>query len=85
MRTTNGSVSAIKLLVNQSPVVYNTLRGPFYEKKVDINEFHEMLGHCGSDRFKKTAKIHDLNLNGEFKNCDSVQSLKVGIKSLKRL
>jgi hypothetical protein len=39
MRTTNGSVSGVKLLVNESPVVYNTLSGPFYGKKVDINKF----------------------------------------------
>jgi hypothetical protein len=67
MRTTNCSVLGIKLLVNKSPVVYNTLSGPFYGKKVDVNEFHQMLGHCGSDILEKTAKIHKLKLNSEFK------------------
>jgi hypothetical protein len=44
MRTTNGSVSGVTLLVNESPVVYNTISGIFYGKKVDINEFHKILG-----------------------------------------
>jgi hypothetical protein len=67
MRTTNGSVSAIKLIMNESPVVYDTLSSPFYGNKVDTNEFHKILGHCGSDTLENTAKINNSNLNGEFK------------------
>jgi hypothetical protein len=70
MRTTNGSVSGIKLLVNEPPVFYNTLIDTFYGKKVYINEFHKILGHFGSDRLGKNAKIHNLKLNGEFKTCE---------------
>jgi hypothetical protein len=36
-------------------------------KKVDINHFNKMLGHCGSDRLEKIAMIHILKLNGKFK------------------
>jgi hypothetical protein len=39
-------------------------------KEVDINEFHKILGHCGSDILEKTAKIHDFKVNGEFKTCE---------------
>jgi hypothetical protein len=70
MRITNGSLSGVKLLVNESPVVYSTLSGTFYGKKVAINEFHKMLGHCGSDRWEKNAKIHNSKLNDEFKTCE---------------
>jgi hypothetical protein len=45
MRTTNGSVSEIKLLVNESAVVYNTLSDTFYGNIVDISQFHKILGH----------------------------------------
>jgi hypothetical protein len=70
MKTANDFVSWIKFLVNESHVVCNTRSGPFYGEKVDINEFHKILGHCGSDRFEKTTRIHDLKLNGEFKTCE---------------
>jgi hypothetical protein len=67
MTTKNDSVSKIKVLMNESHVVHNTISSPFYGKKVEINEFHKMLGHHGSDRFENTAKIHDLKMKGEFK------------------
>jgi hypothetical protein len=44
MRTTNGSVSAVKMLVSESSVVYKTLSNPSYGKEIDINEFQKMLG-----------------------------------------
>jgi hypothetical protein len=47
-------VSGIKLLVNEPPVFYNTLSDPFYVKIVDVNEFHKMLGQCGSDILGKS-------------------------------
>jgi hypothetical protein len=63
-RRTNDSVSGIVLLVNESSVVNQTNSGNFYGKKVHMNEFHKILGHCRSDRLEKTAKIHNLKLNG---------------------
>jgi hypothetical protein len=35
-----------------------------------MNDFHSILGHCGSERLEKTDKIHNLKLHGEFKNCE---------------
>jgi hypothetical protein len=35
-----------------------------------VNKFHEMIGHCGVDRLKKTANIHRLKLKGQFKVCE---------------
>jgi hypothetical protein len=29
-----------------------------------------MMGHCGTDRLKKTATIHSLKLKGELKFCE---------------
>jgi hypothetical protein len=58
------------LLLNESPLVFSTLRDLFYGKKVDIIEFHKMLGHCSSDRLEKTAKIHD------FKTCEQFATAK---------
>jgi hypothetical protein len=84
MTTTNGSVSGIKLLVNDSPIVYNTISGPLYGKKVDISEFHNMLGHCGSNRLKNNAKIHEFKLNGEFKTCEQCDIAKCRQKNINK-
>jgi hypothetical protein len=84
IRTTNSYVSGIKLLVNEYPVVYNNLSGPFYGKKGDINELHKMLGHCDSDRLEKTTKIHDLKLNGEFKTFEQCAIAKSSQKNVNK-
>jgi hypothetical protein len=39
-------------------------------KEIHVNKFHEMIGHCGVDRLKKTVNIHGLKLKGEFKVCE---------------
>jgi hypothetical protein len=49
LRTANGSVSGIKLSVDESPVAYNTISNFRHGKSINTNDFHKMLGHCGSD------------------------------------
>jgi hypothetical protein len=39
-------------------------------KEIDVNKFHEMIGHCGVDRLKKNTNIHGLKLKGDFKVCE---------------
>jgi hypothetical protein len=39
-------------------------------KSIDVNKFHEMIGHCGFNCFKTTATIHGLRLKGELKVCE---------------
>jgi hypothetical protein len=43
-----------------------------------------MLGHCGSDRMEKTAKIHDLKLNSENKTCEYCSIAKASHKNFKK-
>jgi hypothetical protein len=66
IRTINGSVSRIKLAIIKSPVAFNALTPRTSGKSININNFHKMLGHCGSDRLTKTAKIHNFKVSGEF-------------------
>jgi hypothetical protein len=49
LSTTNDSVSWVKLLVSE-PLLSITPQVVLFMEKVDINEFHKMLGHCISDR-----------------------------------
>ena len=43
-----------------------------------------MLGHCGSDRLEKTAKIHDFKLHGEFKTCEECTIAKARQKNVNK-
>jgi hypothetical protein len=39
-------------------------------KEIDVNKFHEMIGHFGVDLLKKTTNIQGLKLKREFKVCE---------------
>ena len=41
-----------------------------------------MLGHCGSDKLKKTANIHGFKLIGEFKTCEECAISKARQKNV---
>jgi hypothetical protein len=84
MSTTYGSVSGIKSFVNALPVVHNTLNSTFYGKKVDLSEFHKILGHCDSDRLEKTTETHNLKLNGEYKTCEQCTIVTTRQKNVKK-
>jgi hypothetical protein len=43
-----------------------------------------MLGHFNLDRLEKTAKIHDLKLNGEFKTCEDFAIAKARQKNINK-
>jgi hypothetical protein len=36
-------------------------------KEIDVNKFHDMIGQCGVNRWKKTADVQSLKLKGEYK------------------
>jgi hypothetical protein len=80
----NGSVSGIKLSINESPVAYNTISNFRPGKSININDFHKMLGHCGSDRLQKTAKIHGLKLSGKFETCAECAIAKARQKNVNK-
>ena len=84
-RTTNGFVSGIKMSVYDSPVIYNATKGLITNKCLDINRFHEILGHCGLDRLQKTAKIHGLKLKGDFEVCKDCAVAKARQKNVNKV
>jgi hypothetical protein len=53
-------------------------------KSVDVNKFHEIKGHCGLDRLKKTAQVHGLKLKGDFKVCRDCAIAKARQKNLNK-
>jgi hypothetical protein len=66
------------------PVVYHTLSYPVHENKINMMIFHKMLGHCGSDRLEKNAKIQDVKLNGEFKTYEKCAIAKARQKNINK-
>jgi hypothetical protein len=77
IKTVNGSISGIKMTTHDPPVVYIAKGSLTAIQESDVNKFHEMIWHCGVDRLKKTANIHDLKLKGEFKVCEDCALAKV--------
>ena len=65
----DGTVSGILMRPCDNPVAYTVLNG-VTKKGIEINEFHTMFGHCGSDRLERTARIHGFKLFGELKTCE---------------
>ena len=41
-----------------------------------------MIGHCGTDRLKRTATIHGLKLKGELKICEDCAVAKARQKNI---
>jgi hypothetical protein len=53
-------------------------------KEIDVNKFHEFIGHCGVDHLKKTANIHSLKFKAEFNFCGYCALAKVRQRSVNR-
>jgi hypothetical protein len=70
IKTVNGSISGIKMTTHDHFVAYLANGSLTAIKEIDVNKFHEMIGHCGVDRLKKTANIDGLKFKGEFKVCE---------------
>jgi GAG-pre-integrase domain len=58
------------MIGNESPKAYVAQSNFSSVNAIDINKFHKRIGHCGTDRLKRTATIHNLKLKGELKVCE---------------
>jgi hypothetical protein len=57
-----GSISGIKLTTYDLSIAYLAKGSLTAIKEIDVNKFHELIGHCGVDPLKKTSNIHGLKL-----------------------
>jgi hypothetical protein len=67
IKSLDGTVSRIKMIHLDSPSAYIAQNKLDSVKSIDMNKFHEMIGHFGLDRLKKAAQVHRLKLKGDFK------------------
>jgi hypothetical protein len=79
----DGTVSGILMRPCDNPVAYTILNG-VTKKGIEINDFHTMLGHCGSDMLERTARIHCFKLFGELKTCKQCAISKARQKNIKK-
>jgi hypothetical protein len=60
IKTANGSISGIKMTTYDPSVAYIEKVSLTAIKEIDVNKFHEMIGHCGVDSLKNTTTVHGL-------------------------
>jgi hypothetical protein len=62
----DGTISGIKMISLDSSTAYIAQNKMDSNKSIDVNKFHERIGHCSLDCLKKTAQIFGLKLKGDF-------------------
>jgi hypothetical protein len=77
----DGVVLGVKMIAYNDPVAYSAVNMDL-KKGVEINKFHKMLGHCGSDKLKKTTNIHGFRSIGEYKTCEECAISKARKKNV---
>jgi GAG-pre-integrase domain len=82
INTLSGTISGIKMIDNESPVAYVAQSNFSSINTIDINKIHKMIGHCGTDRLKRTATIHNLKLKGKLKVCEDCALAKARQKNV---
>jgi hypothetical protein len=80
----DGAVLLVTTIAYNNPVAYSAVT-TVLKKGVEINKFHKMRGHCGSDRLEKTANIHGFRSIGEFQMCKECAILKPSQKNVKKM
>jgi hypothetical protein len=77
IKTVNGSIFGVKMTTYDPPLAHIAKGNLISIKEIDVNKFHEMIGHCSVDRLKKTANILNLNFKRDFKVFEDCEVAKV--------
>jgi hypothetical protein len=56
IKSLDGTVSGIKIVSLDSPTVYVSQNKTDSSKGINVNKFHEMIGHCSYDPLKKMER-----------------------------
>jgi len=79
--TATGYILGIKMVQQARDITQLNLD---VEKSININRYHELLGHVGIKALKNTANKMDLNLTGKFTRCEDCALSKVRRKNLNK-
>jgi hypothetical protein len=83
-KSLDGTVLGIKIDSLDSHTAFVAQDKTDSSKGIDVNKFHEMIGHCGVDPLKKTVQVHGLKLKGNFKVCEDCAVAKARQKNLNK-
>jgi hypothetical protein len=84
IKSLDGTISGIKMISLDSAAAYVAQNEEDSIKSIDINKFHEMIGHCGFDCLKNTAQVHGLKLKGDIKVCQDCAVAKARQKNVNK-
>jgi hypothetical protein len=84
IKSLDGTVSGIKMVSLNSPTSFVAQNKADSSKSINLNKFHEMIGHCGVDCLKKAAQVHGLKLKGNLKVCKDCAVTKARQKNLNK-
>lgn len=76
------TMGAIIKPINKEPEVAMVTGAVIGSKKIDINQYHRMLGHVGEQKLRSTAKAMDVELQGKFEPCESCNRGKAKKKAI---
>ena len=85
LKTKNGFVSGIKLL----PILGNNIATTAVEEnkvkpKININNLHKILGHCGEVATRMTGKSFGYDVTGDYKTCEACSVAKARQKNINK-
>ena len=79
--TATGYILGIKMVQQARDITQLNLN---VGKEININRYHELLGHVGIEALKNTANKMDLKLTGKFIKCEDCALSKVRQKNLNK-
>ena len=82
LKTKNGFVLGINLLPIFENMATTAVESSKMNNKIDINNLHTILGHCGEATARMTGKAHGYDVVGIFKPCEACSVGKARQKSV---
>jgi hypothetical protein len=83
VRTKNGFVPRIKMLQELGDVGTSILETKKRDT-IDVNNLHEILGHCGEVNARLTGKAYGYEVTGKFDVCEACSVGKESQKNIKK-
>ena len=78
IRTKTGYVGAVEIL----PLEEDEMAAAIVDGAVDVNKFHELLGHVSEEKARAVARYYGVKLVGKFNPCSACAEAKARQKNI---